>query len=46
MKDKIVLVTGANRGLGRAFVEKILELKPSKIYCAARDIDSLKGSKL
>jgi len=45
MKDKIVLVTGANRGLGRAFVEKILELKPSKIYCAARDIDSLKGIK-
>ena len=45
MKNKIILITGANRGLGRAFVEKILELKPSKIYCAARDIDSLKGIK-
>ena len=45
MENKIVLITGANRGLGRAFVEKILELKPSKIYCAARDIDSLKSIK-
>lgn len=41
MKDKIVLVTGANGGLGRAFVEKILEQNPAKIYCGARSLESL-----
>lgn len=45
MKNKIVLVTGANGGLGKALVEKILELNPSKLYCAARDIKSLETLK-
>ncbi len=45
MKNKVVLVTGANGGLGSVFVEKILELNPSKIYCAARDIKSLQSIK-
>jgi short-subunit dehydrogenase len=45
MKNKVVLITGANGGLGTAFVEKILELHPSKIYCSARDVSSLETLK-
>jgi len=45
MENKIVLVTGANGGLGSVFVEKILELNPRKIYCTARDANSLKKIK-
>lgn len=41
MQDKIVLVTGANGGLGNAFVQVLLEQKAKKIYAAARDIGSL-----
>ncbi|MGC9350532.1 MAG: SDR family NAD(P)-dependent oxidoreductase [Sulfurovum sp.] len=41
MENKTVLITGANGGLGRAFVESILEQNPRKLYCAARDIKSL-----
>ncbi|MCK9473532.1 SDR family NAD(P)-dependent oxidoreductase [Sulfurimonas sp.] len=41
MQDKIVLVTGANGGLGNAFIEVLLEQKAKKIYAAARDINSL-----
>jgi len=41
MKNKIVLITGANGGLGRIFVKNILDLNPKKIYCTARDINSL-----
>lgn len=42
IKGKIVLVTGANRGIGRAFVDGLLEAGVSKIYAAARNTDTLK----
>lgn len=45
MENKIVLITGANGGLGTVFVKKILELNPSKIYCTARDSKSLETLK-
>jgi len=45
MKNKVVLITGANGGLGSVFVEKILELNPSKIYCTARDSKNLEDIK-
>jgi short-subunit dehydrogenase len=45
MKNKVVLVTGANGGLGSVFVKKLLELEPSKIYCTARDSKSLENLK-
>jgi len=45
MKNKVVLITGANGGLGSVFVKKILELNPSKVYCSARDIKSLENMK-
>jgi short-subunit dehydrogenase len=45
MENKIILITGANGGVGSAFVKRILALKPQKIYCAARDVNSLKDIK-
>jgi NAD(P)-dependent dehydrogenase (short-subunit alcohol dehydrogenase family) len=37
VKDSIALVTGANRGLGRAWVAALLEGGARKVYAAARD---------
>ena len=37
-----VLVTGANRGIGRALVEALLEQGASTVYAAARNTDHLK----
>lgn len=42
LKHSVALVTGANRGIGRAFVEALLNRGVSKIYVAARDTASLK----
>ncbi len=36
-KGSIALVTGANRGLGRAIVSALLEAGAAKVYAAARD---------
>ena len=41
IKDSVALVTGANRGIGRAFVEALLERGASRVYAAARDLASL-----
>jgi NAD(P)-dependent dehydrogenase (short-subunit alcohol dehydrogenase family) len=41
IKDSVALVTGANRGIGRAFVEALLERGASRIYAAARHLGSL-----
>lgn len=35
------LVTGANRGLGREFVQQLLDRGVSKVYAAARDLRSI-----
>ncbi|WP_025158122.1 SDR family NAD(P)-dependent oxidoreductase [Leifsonia aquatica] len=37
--DMTVLVTGANRGLGAAFVDALVELGAKKVYAAARDTE-------
>jgi NAD(P)-dependent dehydrogenase (short-subunit alcohol dehydrogenase family) len=37
IKDSIVLVTGANRGLGLEFARQALALGAAKVYAAARD---------
>ncbi len=39
--DKTVLVTGANRGIGRAFVNVLLETGANKIYASARNPETL-----
>ncbi len=41
IKDKIVLVTGANRGIGEAYVLELLNAGAKKIYAAARDTSNL-----
>jgi NAD(P)-dependent dehydrogenase (short-subunit alcohol dehydrogenase family) len=41
IRGKVAFVSGANRGLGRAFVEGLLEAGASKVYAAARNIDSI-----
>lgn len=40
-EDKVAFITGANGGLGRAFVKELLNQNIKKIYCAVRDIKSL-----
>lgn len=39
--EKIALVSGANRGIGRAIVEELINKGASKVYAGARNIDSL-----
>jgi NAD(P)-dependent dehydrogenase (short-subunit alcohol dehydrogenase family) len=41
IKDSVALVTGANRGIGRAFVEALLERGAARVYATARDADAL-----
>lgn len=41
LENKIVLITGANGGLGQAFIKYCLENNIQKIYCCARDIKNI-----
>ena len=41
IKDSVAFVTGANRGIGRAFVDALLERRARRVYAAARDLSAL-----
>ena len=41
IKESIALVTGANRGIGKAIVEQLIDQGAAKIYACARNKDSL-----
>ena len=41
IRNSVAFVTGANRGIGKAFVAALQEAGARKIYAAARDIASL-----
>jgi NAD(P)-dependent dehydrogenase (short-subunit alcohol dehydrogenase family) len=43
MNNAVVLVTGANRGLGRALVQVILEAGARRVYAGARDPKQLEA---
>lgn len=41
LQDKVALVTGANRGIGKAFVEALVKAGAARIYAAARNVTSV-----
>jgi NAD(P)-dependent dehydrogenase (short-subunit alcohol dehydrogenase family) len=43
IKDSAALVTGANRGIGLALVDALLERGAGRVYAAARDLSTLDG---
>ncbi|QIH32634.1 SDR family NAD(P)-dependent oxidoreductase [Sphingobacterium sp. DR205] len=40
-KDKVILITGANRGIGRALVKALLDHGVKKVYATCRDLNTL-----
>ena len=44
LADRTVLVTGANRGMGREYVAQLLDRKVTKVYAAARDPRTIDGA--
>ena len=44
IKNSTALVTGANRGIGKAFVEALIKKGAKKVYAAMRNVDTFKES--
>ena len=41
IEGKVILITGTNRGIGKALASKALELGAKKVYATARDESKL-----
>jgi NAD(P)-dependent dehydrogenase (short-subunit alcohol dehydrogenase family) len=44
IKGSVAFVTGANRGVGKAYVKALLEAGASKVYAAAREPNSIEAA--
>ena len=40
-KDQVILITGANRGIGKSLVEEALKKGARKIYATSRDVNNI-----
>src|SRR6266516_5409074 len=46
IQDSTVLVTGANRGIGKAFADELLDRGAAKVYAAVRDVSTVTDPRL
>jgi NAD(P)-dependent dehydrogenase (short-subunit alcohol dehydrogenase family) len=46
IQDSTVLVTGANRGIGKSFAEALLDRGATKVYAAVRDVGTITDPRL
>jgi NAD(P)-dependent dehydrogenase (short-subunit alcohol dehydrogenase family) len=46
IQDSTVLVTGANRGIGKAFADALLDRGATKVYAAVRDVSTVTDTRL
>ncbi len=43
LENSVILITGANRGIGKAMVESFLDAGAAKVYAGARSLDTLES---
>ena len=46
IRNSTALVTGANRGIGKAFADALLERGAAKVYAAVRDVTTVTDPRL